>query len=58
MQAMRDIAFVVYSGYSVMALAVVTAFEVANSLVPEPPARTMPLVITDGFHLRNYDARA
>jgi transcriptional regulator GlxA family with amidase domain len=27
---MRDIAFVVYPGYSVMALAVVTAFEVAN----------------------------
>jgi transcriptional regulator GlxA family with amidase domain len=34
---MRDIAFLVYPGYSVMALAVVTAFEVANSLAPEPP---------------------
>jgi transcriptional regulator GlxA family with amidase domain len=34
---MRNIAFVVYPGYSVMALAVVTAFEVANSLVDEPP---------------------
>ena len=34
---MRGIAFVVYPGYSVMALAVVTAFEVANSLVDDPP---------------------
>ena len=34
---MRDIAFVVYPGYSVMALAVVTAFEVANMLADEPP---------------------
>lgn len=34
---MRDIAFVVYPGYSVMALAVVTGFEVANALVDEPP---------------------
>jgi transcriptional regulator GlxA family with amidase domain len=34
---MRDIAFVVYPGYSVMALAVVTAFEVANSMAPEAP---------------------
>lgn len=33
---MRNIAFVVYPGYSVMALAVVTAFEVANSLVYDP----------------------
>jgi transcriptional regulator GlxA family with amidase domain len=33
---MRDIAFVVYPGYSVMALAVVTAFEVANSMTGEP----------------------
>lgn len=33
---MRDIAFVVYPGYSVMALAVVTAFEVANMLADEP----------------------
>ena len=34
---MRDIAFVVYPGYSVMALAVVTAFEVANVLADDPP---------------------
>ena len=33
---MRDIAFVVYPGYSVMALAVVTAFEVANMLADKP----------------------
>ncbi|MDI3566040.1 GlxA family transcriptional regulator [Bradyrhizobium sp. Arg816] len=33
---MRDIAFVVYPGYSVMALAVVTGFEVANMLADEP----------------------
>jgi transcriptional regulator GlxA family with amidase domain len=33
---MRDIAFVVYPGYSVMALAVVTAFEVANVVAGEP----------------------
>ena len=34
---MRDIAFVVYPGYSVIALAVVTAFEVANSVAEAPP---------------------
>lgn len=34
---MRDVAFVVYPGYSVMALAVVTAFEVANMVSKEPP---------------------
>src|ERR1700733_6939904 len=34
---MRDIAFVVYPGYSVMALAVATAFEVANMMADEPP---------------------
>lgn len=33
---MRDIAFVVYPGYSVMALAVVSAFEVANMMSGEP----------------------
>jgi transcriptional regulator GlxA family with amidase domain len=33
---MRDIAFVVYPGYSVMALAVVAGFEVANSMAEEP----------------------
>ncbi|MBO9543429.1 GlxA family transcriptional regulator [Caulobacter sp.] len=32
---MRDFAFVVYPGYSVMALAVVTAFEVANAIAGE-----------------------
>jgi transcriptional regulator GlxA family with amidase domain len=35
--AMRDIAFVVYPGYSVMALAVVTAFEVANMMADDQP---------------------
>jgi transcriptional regulator GlxA family with amidase domain len=34
---MREIAFVVYPGYSVMALAVVTGFEVANMLAETPP---------------------
>ena len=34
---MRDIAFVVYPGYSVMALAIVAGFEVANMLVADPP---------------------
>jgi transcriptional regulator GlxA family with amidase domain len=34
---MRDIAFVVYPGYSVMALAVASAFEVANSMTWHPP---------------------
>lgn len=34
---MRHIAFVVYPGYSVMALAVVTAFEVANEMAESPP---------------------
>jgi transcriptional regulator GlxA family with amidase domain len=34
---MRDVAFVVYPGYSVMALAVVTVFEVANGLAMAPP---------------------
>jgi transcriptional regulator GlxA family with amidase domain len=33
----RAIAFVVYPGYSVMALSAVTAFEVANSMASEPP---------------------
>jgi transcriptional regulator GlxA family with amidase domain len=32
----RDIAFIVYPGYSVMALAVVAAFEVANTMAGEP----------------------
>src|ERR1700761_6285807 len=35
--AMRDIAFLVYPGYSVMALSVATVFEVANSMVADPP---------------------
>src|ERR1700761_7167592 len=34
--AMRDIGFVVYPDYSVMALAVVTAFETANMVAEEP----------------------
>jgi transcriptional regulator GlxA family with amidase domain len=34
---MRDIAFVVYPGYSVMALAVVATFETANMMAHEPP---------------------
>jgi transcriptional regulator GlxA family with amidase domain len=34
---MRDIAFLVYPGYSLMALAVTTGFEVANSMVEQPP---------------------
>src|ERR1700743_2268833 len=34
---MRAVAFVVYPGYSVMALAVVTAFETANMVSGEPP---------------------
>ena len=39
---MRDIAFLVYPGYSVMALAVVTAFEVANSLAdPNRPTTSI-----------------
>jgi transcriptional regulator GlxA family with amidase domain len=32
----RDVAFLVYPNYSAMALAVVMAFEVANSLADEP----------------------
>src|ERR1700735_4989296 len=34
---MRDIAFLVYPGYSLMALAVTAGFEVANSMVEPPP---------------------
>src|ERR1700744_3015181 len=34
---MRDIAFLVYPGYSLMALAVTTGFEVANTMVNPPP---------------------
>ncbi len=34
---MRDVAFVVYPDYSMMALTVVMAFEVANSVADEPP---------------------
>ena len=34
---MRDIAFVVYPGYSLMALAIVAGFEVANAMVDQPP---------------------
>lgn len=48
---MRDIAFVVYPGYSVMALAVVTAFEVANSMVDDPPYE-LRFVSEEGGHIR------
>src|ERR1700761_2060097 len=34
---MRDIAFLMYPGYSLMALAVTAGFEVANSMVEQPP---------------------
>src|SRR5579871_5265436 len=34
---MRDIAFLVYPGYSLMALAIVAGFEVANSMVDPQP---------------------
>lgn len=34
---MRDVAFVVYADFSVMALAVVSAFEIANGIADEPP---------------------
>ena len=34
---MRDIAFLVYPGYSLMALAVTAGFEVANSMVDPQP---------------------
>jgi transcriptional regulator GlxA family with amidase domain len=34
---MREVAFVVYPGYSVMALAVVAAFEIANMIADDPP---------------------
>src|ERR1700761_3784844 len=34
---MRDIAFLVYEGYSLMALAMVAGFEVANSMNDDPP---------------------
>src|ERR1700760_1993540 len=34
---MRDIAFLVYPGYSLMALAIVAGFEVANSMVDPLP---------------------
>lgn len=36
MSAMRDVAFLVYPGYSLMALAVVTGFEVANAMSEGP----------------------
>ena len=34
---MRDVAFVVYPDYSMMALTVIMAFEVANSVAEAPP---------------------
>jgi transcriptional regulator GlxA family with amidase domain len=45
---MRDIAFVVYPGYSVMALAVVTAFEVANVILPDEPPYELHFVSETG----------
>src|ERR1700753_2988720 len=35
--AMRDIAFLVYPGYSLMALAIVAGFEVVNAMSQDPP---------------------
>jgi transcriptional regulator GlxA family with amidase domain len=45
---MRDIAFVVYPGYSVMALAVVTAFEVANVILADEPPYELHFVSETG----------
>jgi transcriptional regulator GlxA family with amidase domain len=45
---MRDIAFVVYPGYSVMALAVVTAFEVANVVLADEPPYELHFVSETG----------
>src|SRR5580704_3459641 len=45
---MRDIAFVVYPGYSVMALAVVTAFEVANIMLADGPPYELHFVSETG----------
>jgi transcriptional regulator GlxA family with amidase domain len=45
---MRDIAFVVYPGYSVMAFAVVTAFEVANVILADEPLYELHFVSETG----------
>lgn len=45
---MRDIAFVVYPGYSVMALAVVTAFEVASIMMADEPPYELHFVSETG----------
>jgi transcriptional regulator GlxA family with amidase domain len=49
---MRDIAFVVYPGYSVMALAVVTAFEVANVMLADDPPYDLHFVSETGGKVR------
>ncbi|GBQ94476.1 AraC family transcriptional regulator [Gluconacetobacter liquefaciens] len=48
---MRDIAFVVYPGYSVMALAAMTAFEVAN-MVSEEPRYELSFISETGGRVR------
>jgi transcriptional regulator GlxA family with amidase domain len=48
---MRDIAFVVYPGYSVMALAVVAAFEVAN-MVADAPSYALHFVSETGGRIQ------
>jgi transcriptional regulator GlxA family with amidase domain len=48
---MRDIAFAVYPGYSVMALAVVAVFEVANMMADEPHYE-LHFVSEAGGHVR------
>ena len=59
---MRDIAFLVYPGYSLMALAIVAGFEVANSMVdPEPydlhyvSEKGGPIKTSAGLKLRDRD---
>jgi transcriptional regulator GlxA family with amidase domain len=50
---MRDIAFVVYPGYSVMALAVVTAFEVANVILADEPLYELHFVSETGGKVKS-----
>ncbi len=49
---MRDIAFVLYPGYSLMALAVVSAFEVANELAGGEPPYALHFVSETGGKVR------
>jgi len=49
---MRSIAFVIYPGYSVMALAVVTAFEVANAMMADAPPYDLHFVSETGGKIR------